>query len=126
MKVTEAAFMGYPVTDRERAEQFYGELLGLTETMKDVDIPEMPGIFWIEYDLGNTTLAISNAWAPSGAEGPTLALEVDDFDAAIQRLKEAGVTFQAEKIESPVCVFAIITDPDGNGLMIHKRHEAGG
>jgi predicted enzyme related to lactoylglutathione lyase len=126
MKVTEAAFVGYPVTDLERAEKFYGELLGLTQTMKDDNIPEMPGMFWIEYDLGNTTLAISNAWKPSGAEGPTLALEVDDFEAAIQRLKDAGVTFQAEKIESPVCVFALTTDPDGNGLMIHKRHEQQG
>lgn len=123
MKITEAAFVGYPVTDRVRAEKFYGETLGLPQTMAHDGVAEMENIFWIEYDLGNTTLALSNAWKPSGPEGPSIALEVDDFEAAVARLKDAGVNFMAEEIQSPVCRMALITDPDGNGLTIHKRHE---
>ena len=50
-----------------------------------------------------------------------LALEVDDFENAVAELKAAGVPVSFEPMESPVCHFAIVRDPDGNALMIHKR-----
>ena len=53
--------------------------------------------------------------------GPSLALEVGDLDQAPERLKSADAPVLAEGLESPVCRFALITDPDGNGLMIHQR-----
>lgn len=120
MKIVEAAFVGYPVADVPRARQFYEGALGLVpETCHEIG--GMPGVFWIEYNLGNVTLAISNAWPPSGQSGPSIALEVEDFEAAIDELKTAGVHFVAERMESPVCHFALVADPDGNGLTIHKR-----
>jgi predicted enzyme related to lactoylglutathione lyase len=81
----------------------------------------MPGNYWIEYEVGNGTLAISNAWEPSGASGPSVALEVEDLEAAVAHLKQAGVTILADHIETPVCDFALIADPDGNGITVHKR-----
>jgi predicted enzyme related to lactoylglutathione lyase len=47
-------------------------------------------------------------------------LEMEDFDAAIAELKKANVTFVAEAFETPVCHMAVVQDPDGNKLMIHK------
>ena len=72
------AFVGYPVTDVDRAKDFYGRVLGLDCTM-DHEVPEQR-IRWIEYDIGAGTLAISNAWAPGGQSGPSAALEVEDLD----------------------------------------------
>ena len=49
---------------------------------------------WVEYDLGPTTIGVGchPAWQPS-RDGTTVAFEVDDIDATIEKLKERGVTF---------------------------------
>ena len=119
-KAIEVAFVGYPVTEMPRARKFYESVLGLTPTM----VFEAEGSAWIEYDIGNTTLAISNMspeWKPSG-QGPSVALEVEDFDGAIQWLKGQQVPFGVEPFPTPVCRMAIITDPDGNAVVVHKRN----
>lgn len=121
MKVIEAAFVGYPVSDIRRAREFYEKVLGLKAGEHDHELTEMPGKYWVEYDLGNVTLAISNAWEPSGQSGPSIALEVENLAEAVAELKAAGAAFVADFIESPVCSFALITDPDGNGITIHQR-----
>jgi predicted enzyme related to lactoylglutathione lyase len=43
------------------------------------------------------------------------------MDATIDKLKRAGVTFDIEKTETPVCWMAQFRDPDGNKLVVHKR-----
>jgi predicted enzyme related to lactoylglutathione lyase len=48
-------------------------------------------------------------------------LEADDFDAEIARLKSLGVKFSMEPMPTPLCHFAMICDPDGNRILIHKR-----
>ena len=53
--------------------------------------------------------------------GSPLTIAVDDIDATIARLKENGVTFDMEKLETPVCWMAQFRDPDGNKLVVHKR-----
>ena len=42
----------------------------------------------------------------------------------IAKLKERGVTFDMEKMETPVCWMAQFRDPDGNKLVVHKRKNA--
>jgi predicted enzyme related to lactoylglutathione lyase len=119
MKVTEIAFTGYPVTNMKRARQFYEEVLGLKATMVFGDEKAS----WIEYDIGPSTLAISNFapdWKPSPSGG-SAALEVDDFQAATKQLKASGVVFHVEPMETPVCHMAVVADPDGNSITIHKR-----
>lgn len=121
IKITEIAFTANPVTDVDRARHFYEQILGLSAGEFNHEIQGMPGKYWIEYEVGNGTLAISNAWEPSGASGPSVALEVEDLEAAVAHLKQAGVTILADHIETPVCDFALIADPDGNGITVHKR-----
>lgn len=121
LRIKEIAFTGYPVTDIARARGFYEQVLGLAITARF----EHEGKNWIEYDIGPSTLAISNMsgaqWKPS-ADGPSVALEVEDFDAAIAVLRAANVTFVLEPMDSGVCRMAIMLDPDGNSLAIHQRH----
>lgn len=123
IRVLEFAFTGYPVTDIARARAFYEGVLGLKTGM----IWDEGGCAWIEYDLGGQTLAINNGakeWKPS-KDGPAIALEVEDFDATVAALKERGVRFTVEPLQSPVCRLAVILDPDGNSLAIHKRNAPG-
>jgi predicted enzyme related to lactoylglutathione lyase len=116
MKVTGLAFVGIPVTDMERAREFYEGVLGLKIG------EQMAGGKWVEYDLGNNTLAIvsvGDEWRPSD-EGTGAALEVENFEEAINRLKDRRVPFAVEPIETSCCRVAIIQDPDGNKIAIHK------
>lgn len=119
MKVIEIAFTGYPVTDLKRACEFYSETLGLKESRRFGDEQKA----WVEYDIGPGTLAIVNTaeeWKPS-ANGGAAGLEVDDFEAALARLRQRGVKFLIEPMETPICHFAVVSDPDGNSIAIHKR-----
>ncbi len=122
IKVIEFAFTGYPVTDMARARQFYESVLGL----KPASTWEHEGKSWIEYEVGPSCLALTNLapeWRPS-TQGPSLALEVENFDAAVAELKRIGARFTVEPMESPACRLAVILDPDGNSLAIHKRNPA--
>lgn len=118
MKVIEIAFTCYPVTDVARARKFYEGVLGLVASMDH----QMEGSHWVEYDIGVATLAIGTApgWNPS-KDGCSVSLELEDFEMAVQELKEAGVEFVMGPIETPVCHMAFVRDPDGNSVGIHKR-----
>ena len=116
MKIKEIGFVAIPVTDMTRARSCYEEVLGLKTS------EEMMGGKWIEYGVGEDTLAIANvgeAWVPSD-QRTGAAFEVEDFDEAIKRLKDRHVHFAAEPFETPCCHMAVVQDPDGNKLMIHK------
>jgi predicted enzyme related to lactoylglutathione lyase len=57
---------------------------------------------------------------PSG-DGPQLVLEADDFDKTIDHFRRHNVQFALEPFDMPGCRAAIVLDPDGNELGIHKR-----
>ena len=119
INATAIAFTGYPVTDMPRARAFYEGVLAL----KPVNIWEHDGRAWIEYELQGAALAITNMamekWKPS-PDGPSVALEVADFDAAVAALKKDSVPFPVEPGGSPTCRLAVIADPDGNSIAIHQ------
>lgn len=119
LKVIDFAFTGYSVTDMVRARKFYEEVLNLTSGL----VFEHDGKSWVEYEVGPHTLAITDMsaeWKP-GKDGGGVALEVADFDEAIAWLREKGATIYQEPFESPGCHMALITDPDGNSICIHKH-----
>ena len=114
MKINDIAFIGIPVTDMKRAREFYERVLGLQPD------PEMTGEHWTEYSIGEGTLALAcvgEQWRPSN-QGTSAALEVENLEDAITRLEERKIS--CDKVDSPVCRMAIIEDPDGNKLIIHK------
>lgn len=116
MKATNIAFTGIPVTDVKRARAFYEGALGLRPS---ADFGE--GV-WIEYEIGDDTLAIGSVgdqWKPS-EDGTSVAIEVEDFEAAIKSLRGANARILDDTIESPCCRMAVVQDPDGNKIIIHK------
>ena len=116
MKINNLAFVGIPVTDIKRAREFYEGVLGLAiaEEMMDGN--------WIEYAVGDNIVAIANVgaqWMPS-EQGTSAALEVENFEQTVNELRRRGVRFAAEPFEMPCCHMAVVQDPDGNKLIIHK------
>jgi predicted enzyme related to lactoylglutathione lyase len=116
MKVKKIGFVAIPVTDIKRARAFYEGVLGLEAAEQMMDGQ------WVEYAVGGETLAIANMgdrWMPSD-QGTGAALEVENFDEAIEKLKVAVIRFAAEPFETPCCHMAVVQDPDGNKIIIHK------
>ena len=121
MKITEIAFSCYAVTDFPRARAFYEGVLGLKSTFVT---GEPGGNQWAEYEIGAGALAIGSApgmFKPS-PDGCSVALEVETFDDAIAQLKQRNVKFRIEPMATPVCHMAMVFDPDGNTICIHKRN----
>ena len=113
--LNKVAFTMYPVKDMKRARAFYEETLGLPPSTYGESSP------WVEFDLpGGGCLAITTVTPnePSASAGGTIAFE--DLPALVADLKAKGVAFAAEGIESPVCNMAIVKDPDGNAIILHK------
>lgn len=100
-------FIARPVGDMARAENFYGETLGLARNPKSDE-------HWAEYETGNLTIAL--------AEWPAIGLRVPDVDEARRKLEEAGVEFRRDTHDSGVCNNAGFRDPDGNTLVLHHRY----
>ena len=119
LNVIELAFCCYAVTDMARARRFYEDVLGL----KPTTVTDSEHGQWTDYEFGPYALAIGSAPAfkPS-PDGCTAALEVEDFDKAIVRLRAKSVKFRIEPMQTRVCRMAMIFDPDGNAICIHKRN----
>jgi predicted enzyme related to lactoylglutathione lyase len=118
MRVVEFAFIVYPATEEARSRAFYEGVLGLAPA----STLAIPDGFWVEYEIGPHTLAVGKEpfLKPSG-DGAQVVLEVEDFDETIAHLRRHEVAFAMEPFELPGCRAAIILDPDGNKLGIHKR-----
>ncbi len=120
MQITELAFTCYSVTNLARAREFYEKTLGLTPASVFGDEKTA----WVEYEIGAGCLSITNMasdWKPS-SDGASVAFEVADFDQAMAELKAKNVKFAIEPMSTPVCRMAIICDPDGSKICIHKRN----
>jgi len=117
MLVEKVDFISIPSQDKERAKEFYGEVLGL-ELEKQTPIG-------YEFAAGNVTIGI---WEPEAVgmefqpNPAPLALRVPDVEAARVELEGKGVQFHGETRDSSVCYMAFFADPDGNGLMLHHRY----
>jgi len=119
IRISEFAFIIYPATDLSRSRAFYEGILGLKSSMLVQDGDQ----FYVEYEVGPHTLGIGNEpFLKASGDGPHLVLEVVDFGEAIDHLRQSKVTFVVEPFALPACNAAIVVDPDGNKLGIHKRN----
>ena len=111
-------FIGVPVTDRERAVEFYGETLGLKRN-------PLAHEEWPEFETGNVTILLNTpeqTGIPFSPSNTAIALRVPDVAEARAELEARGVEFVAETWDSGVCRFAAFRDPDGNVLILHRRY----
>jgi predicted enzyme related to lactoylglutathione lyase len=112
-------FVMVPVTDFERAKQFYGEVLELEQSKH---YGEHPGGEW---ETGTLTLQIMDpsgfGMQPAQPSANPIALHVDDFDGSKAKLEERGVEF-IHDMDSGVCNMAVFKDPFGNTYLLHHRY----
>ena len=116
MKAKPIAFAGMAATEIKRARALHEGTLGLKASS------EFNQGVWIEYQIGPDTLAIGSVGDQSkpSPDGTSVAIEMEDFEDALQTLEKANAPVLAEKIESPTCRMAIVQDPDGNKIIVHK------
>ena len=112
-------FIRVPVTDMEAANHFYGEVLGLERN------PNSPGEDWVEYEVGNVTLAVMTPDTHDDEFTPlppgTIAFRVPDVAEAKARLEASGVPV-TDMWDSGVCHGAGFRDPAGNSILLHHRY----
>ena len=119
MNVTGVDFIAIPTQDFERADAFYGDVLGLERSKQWGDMPAR------EFETGSLTIAVmqSDAFGIEFANhSHPVAFQVDDVEAARKELEGKGVEFAADTMDSGVCHMAHFRDPDGNVLMLHHRY----
>ena len=110
-------FISLPTRDVARAERFYGETLGLPRSEADTD--------FVGFDAGEVTVLLVDPDAIGVAFSPNrngFALRVADVTAARQQLEARGVEFFGDVVDTGVRQMAFFADPDGNGLVLHRRN----
>ena len=119
IEVERVDYVRVPVTDIEEAKRFYGEVLGLQLS------PNSPHDDWVEYEIGNLTLAVmtphTHDYEFEALPPATLALRVPDVAAARATLEEAGLEV-GEMWDSGKCRGVGVSDPAGNRILLHHRY----
>ena len=119
IEVERVDYIRVPVTDIEEANHFYGELLGLKRNTNS------PSDDWVEYEVGNVTLAVMTPHTHEYEFTPlppsTIALRVADVAKAKSTLEAAGLEV-ADMWDSGACRGAGVTDPAGNRVLLHRRY----
>jgi predicted enzyme related to lactoylglutathione lyase len=112
-------FASVPVRDLETAAEFYGQTLGLRQSVY------MPERNYAEFETGNLTLSVFNAeefGLEHHANRNAIALHVDDVEEARGALEQRGVSFHGDTLDTGVCHMAFFSDPEGNAFMLHHRY----
>jgi predicted enzyme related to lactoylglutathione lyase len=120
MPVRDVTVVSVPVSDQDRAKNFYTQTLGLT-LLRDDD--SVPGIRWVQVAPadGGTALTLVtwfDTMPPGSLRG--LVLASDDLDRDYQRLQALGAEFEQPPAQQPWAKEAVLRDPDGNQLVLQQ------
>ncbi len=112
-------FVGVPVSDQQRALDFYTTKLGFRVI---TDQPFNDTQRWIELGIGRSGAGIA-LFTPPGHESRIgtftgISLVADDVMATCKDLAARGVTIVKEPVEADWGTSAIIADPDGNQFVL--------
>jgi len=124
MSITHVQLLSVPVTNQDRARDFYVDTLGF-ELVSDVRMgPDMRWVM-VKPPGGQTALTLVT-WFPTMSAGSLkgTVLETDDLDADAARLLGLGVAVSGIE-NAPWGRFVQFEDPDGNGLILQASAGAG-
>lgn len=113
-------FVGVPVSDQDRALEFYTKKLGFRII---TDQPMGPGQRWIEIAVGKNGSSGLALFTPPGHENRIgtftgISFVADDVKATWKELTAKGVKFVQEPKEADWGTSAIFADPDGNQFVL--------
>ena len=104
-----------PVTDMDRALEFYGDTLGLDIEQQEDD--------WSMVVAGAVRIGLNGRQdeMAGGEGGAVIAFAVsDDIEATVEELSAAGVEIAGGVSEHPWGKIATFRDPDGNELQVYE------
>ena len=121
MNIQHLDLIGMPVTDQNASLDFYTRKLGF-EARVNMEHFEMPGIRWIELaPPGAATAIVLSTWEDSDSRG-TIILVTTDIEADYAELKAKGLELPPLE-HQPWGISTMITDPDGNKLLLQQNIE---
>ena len=121
LNVTQVGRVCVPISDTDRALDFYVGTLGFE---KIVDVPMGPDMRWVEVQVSGTPTTIALAppppGQPAGGTQTGICLDTSDVAAAHAALKEAGVDGDDEvsRYGGEIPPMFWLRDPEGNTLMV--------
>jgi catechol 2,3-dioxygenase-like lactoylglutathione lyase family enzyme len=121
--ITQLATVIVPVSDQDRALEFYLDKLGFE---KRADIPYGRGERWVEVSPAGaaTTIALipPRAGEPTGVD-TRVGFTTEDVDADHASLRASGVDVDEAvmRMGDPVPPLFFFRDPDGNRFLIVQR-----
>jgi predicted enzyme related to lactoylglutathione lyase len=123
MKPRAVDFISYVVTDLDRSEAFYRDVLGLN-VLNPRGEPGTRSNGFMELEAGGTAIAVLTAMpeVPLHPNG-IVALAVEDVRDAVDELRGKSVPIAMDLIETPVCFMAAVADPDDNKILLHQRKD---
>jgi catechol 2,3-dioxygenase-like lactoylglutathione lyase family enzyme len=117
-----------PVSDIDKAVEFYGKTLGLELVIRRDDMSKNREA---EYRAGDGTLVVYESVAAGQSRGTLAAFRVQDIEAVVGALRERGVAFEEYDLPDLKTVNGIGTigdlraawarDPDGNIIAFEQR-----
>ncbi|HEX9362172.1 MAG TPA: glyoxalase superfamily protein [Candidatus Dormibacteraeota bacterium] len=120
MAVQDVRVVSVPVSDQDRAKEFYVEKLGFELSRDDESVP---GLRWIQVTpRGGATSLTLVTWFESMPPGSLqgLVLSSDDLQRDYDEFVAKGVEFDRPLHEQPWGMEAVIRDPDGNRLVLQQ------
>lgn len=121
MNIQHLDLIGMPVTDQQVSLDFYTQKLGFKARV-NMEHFEMPGIRWIELvPPGAATAIVLSTWEDGRSPG-TLVLVTTDIEADYAELQAKGLDLPPLE-RQPWGISALITDPDGNQLLLQQNIE---
>ncbi|TML94216.1 MAG: VOC family protein [Actinobacteria bacterium] len=114
----------YLVTDVEAAIAFYTERLGFT--LRQQMGPAFAVVaradlsLWLAGPRSSAARPMPDGRTPEPGGWNRLVLELDDLEAEVAALKEAGVSFRNDIVTGPGGKQILLEDPDGNPIELFQ------
>ncbi len=120
MRLGAIEIVSVPVSDQQRAKEFYERTLGF-KLISDERFDQ--GMRWVQLEPpgGGTNITLVTWFEnmrPGSLGGMVIACE--DVDAAYEELRGRGARFNGPPEDMPWGRFAGLQDPDGNGWLLRQ------
>jgi len=120
MPITQVQVVSVPVSDPDRAKDFYVNVLGM-ELLQDMPMDD--NMRWIQVQPAGSGASITLVtWFPTMPAGSLkgLVLETLDMESTIAEIASKGFVIDSDIDEQPWGRFVTFDDPDGNGIVLRE------
>jgi catechol 2,3-dioxygenase-like lactoylglutathione lyase family enzyme len=118
------ATVRYMVFDVERAVSFYVDHLGFQPG--DLMLPAFARVerddleLWLAGPQSSAARAMPDGSQPAPGGWNRFVVQVDDLDATVASMRDAGVAFRNDIVKGPGGKQILVDDPDGNPIELFE------